>query len=263
MGDWTTDEGENDEITDVPEEVSEEVADEGPVGNSEEERSFIGEGAPFDPHASQGDYVDEPIGEPNYKLGFIGAFAAALVGGAIWAAVYIVTGYEIGWLAIGLGAATGGVALRMANYGSPQLGMGAGAISVVGLIFAKVLIGTVGVPHLVAEEALGDPELMTELVYIVERDEGRVPPEVQSWYESPAEEFPSAEVGMQVKAFEVELGEKVSNMAESERQEVAKKGAEVIVPSIPFTDRFGLSGYDLLWFGISVYAAFRIGRGEF
>lgn len=58
--------------------------------------------------------VDSPLittdSEPaavNYVMGLIGGFVGAVIAGLIWAAIAIITDYEVGYVAIGVGALAG------------------------------------------------------------------------------------------------------------------------------------------------------------
>jgi len=54
--------------------------------------------------------------EQNFAMAIIAGGCAALVGAGIWAAVTVITGYQIGWLAIGVGFLVA-YAVRMAGKG--------------------------------------------------------------------------------------------------------------------------------------------------
>jgi hypothetical protein len=65
----------------------------------------------------------------NLVLGALAGLAAALVGAAIWAAVTVATGYQIGWMAVGVGFLVG-IAVRQFGRGSTP------AYSIVGAVLA-------------------------------------------------------------------------------------------------------------------------------
>lgn len=52
-------------------------------------------------------YLEQLRLEQNLHLGFIAGLSAALVGAAIWAVITVSTGYQIGYMAIGLGFLVG------------------------------------------------------------------------------------------------------------------------------------------------------------
>lgn len=81
--------------------------------------------------AEQGEVKDYP-----FAL-FLGLLAA-LVSGALWAAIVVVTDYEIGYAAVGVGYLVGmAVKFGAGKARSQTLQLGAALLSIVGLIFAK------------------------------------------------------------------------------------------------------------------------------
>ena len=93
------------------------------------------------------------------------AIGAAL-GAALWFAVVLFTGYEIGWIAWGLGFSAGaGMAIGHDDPDGTMAGILAGAISIVGILGAKFLIfehlksqvAEVGISPDVLSEIVGEP----------------------------------------------------------------------------------------------------------
>jgi len=60
--------------------------------------------------------LNEIEGNQNLQLGILGGVIAALIGAAAWAVVTVVTGYQIGWMAIGVGFLVG-YAVRISGKG--------------------------------------------------------------------------------------------------------------------------------------------------
>ena len=75
---------------------------------------------------------------PSIPLGILGGLLAAIAGGALWGFIIILTNFEIGWLAIGIGAACGwGVAfLSRGGFGLPYQAIAA-LTSVFGILIGK------------------------------------------------------------------------------------------------------------------------------
>ncbi|ODM28216.1 hypothetical protein A7W90_17235 [Clostridium sp. Bc-iso-3] len=74
----------------------------------------------------------------NFFLGILGGFVAALIGAALWAAIAILTGYQIGYVAMGLGALVG-LAVKLLGKGSELRFRLAGALlSLFGCILGNV-----------------------------------------------------------------------------------------------------------------------------
>lgn len=72
-------------------------------------------GPKFDP--VQVEYALEQLrGEQSLLMGLVAGTAAALVGAGSWAAVTVFSGYQIGWMAVGVGFLVG-IAVRTAGKG--------------------------------------------------------------------------------------------------------------------------------------------------
>jgi hypothetical protein len=79
----------------------------------------------------------------NLPMGFMAGLVAAAVGAALWATITVLTNYQIGWMAIGVGALVG-VAVRAAGKGSTTtFGVLGGALAVAGCVFGNLLTGAV------------------------------------------------------------------------------------------------------------------------
>jgi hypothetical protein len=72
-----------------------------------------------------------------------------LVGAAIWSVVGVITEYEIGWIACGLGFLAGGGMVLGYRSHSPAAGLLASLIAIVGIIAAKAfMFGYINYPEL-------------------------------------------------------------------------------------------------------------------
>ena len=60
--------------------------------------------------------LDQLRSQQNLIAGSLAGLAASLVGAGLWAVVTVVTGYQIGWMAVGVGFAVG-LAMRIAGKG--------------------------------------------------------------------------------------------------------------------------------------------------
>ena len=70
--------------------------------------------------------------EQNLLMGALTGFFAAMVGAGIWATVTVVTEYQIGWMAVGIGFLVG-LAVRFAGKGmAPVFGAVSAVIALVG-----------------------------------------------------------------------------------------------------------------------------------
>jgi hypothetical protein len=71
--------------------------------------------------------LQELRSEQNLTLGIIGGIVAALAGAAVWAVVTVTTGFQIGWMAVGVGFLVG-IAVRTLGKGMDTTFGIAGAI---------------------------------------------------------------------------------------------------------------------------------------
>lgn len=127
-----------------------------------------GEGAGLDP--TQAHYLRQRLeGEQNLALGLVAGLAAAAAGAAGWAVITVATGYQIGFMAIGVGFLVG-YAVRAGGKGvTMPFGVAGAGLSLVGcavgnlLALVAMLAGHEGVPFL---EAVGqlDVDLAQELM---------------------------------------------------------------------------------------------------
>lgn len=60
--------------------------------------------------------MDELRGEQNLGLGIVAGLGGAIIGAVAWAAITVSTGYQMGWIAIGVGFLVG-IAVRIAGKG--------------------------------------------------------------------------------------------------------------------------------------------------
>lgn len=121
--------------------------------------------------ASGRDLISELRRQQNLGFGIVGGLAGAAAGAGLWAVITVTTGYQIGWMAVGVGFLVG-VAVRMCGRGIDAV------FGVVGAILALVgcLVGNVlGISAMVAEQeqvammqilANLTPTVMIELLWV-------------------------------------------------------------------------------------------------
>lgn len=77
--------------------------------------------------------------QSNIIMGLIGGAVAALVGAGVWATIAYLTGYEIGWIAIGVGALVG-IAVRVMGKGdTPAFGVLAALLALAGCVLGRLM----------------------------------------------------------------------------------------------------------------------------
>jgi vacuolar-type H+-ATPase subunit I/STV1 len=92
--------------------------------------------------------------EQNLPLGFAGGTAAAIVGAIVWAIITVATGYQIGWIAMGVGFIVGYSVRYLGKGMDPIFGIMGGALALFGCLLGNFfsLIGITanqeGMPYL-------------------------------------------------------------------------------------------------------------------
>jgi hypothetical protein len=84
-------------------------------------------------------YVQEIKDNQNLSLGILGGIGAAVIGATIWAMITILTNYQIGWMAVGIGFLVG-IGVRSLGKGI-DLSFGAvgAALSLLGCLAGNLL----------------------------------------------------------------------------------------------------------------------------
>ncbi len=136
-----------------------------------EENSFASEGAePTALDQSQVLYLQQQLeSEQNLVLGALGGLGASLLGAAAWAGVTVVTGYQIGFMAIGIGFFVGFAVRSLGKGVSNVFGIVGAGLSLLGCALGNLLAVTAlvarneDVPFMAAVTQL-DPDLIQELM---------------------------------------------------------------------------------------------------
>lgn len=93
-------------------------------------------------------FIEQLQAEQNLSMGCLGGLVAALVAAAVWAAISAATGYQIGWMAIGVGYVVG-MAVRICGRGLATIFGWLGALfALAGCLLGNILI----VPLLIARQ---------------------------------------------------------------------------------------------------------------
>lgn len=105
-------------------------------------------------------YIAERRAKQSLPLAVIAGVVAALVGAGLWAAVTVATGYQIGWMAVGVGFLVG-YAVRAAGKGiDPVFGVIGAVFALLGCV-AGNLFSTVG--FVAQEEAVPFFEILGQV----------------------------------------------------------------------------------------------------
>ena len=89
-------------------------------------------GAPVSDPAIVAQTIARLRDEQDFNLGLAAGLVAALIGAALWAGVTIVTKYQIGWMAVGVGFLVGFAVRRFGRGIEPRFGYLGAALALVG-----------------------------------------------------------------------------------------------------------------------------------
>jgi len=193
-------------------------------------------------------------------LGFIIlGLAAAALGGGIWAGITIMTGYEVGYVAWGIGALVGfGVAVGA--QGHPAAPAAAAGLAVLGLVIGKLAIAQFGGVGAFVDEISGDQELMAEALLELWVANGEIDADVVAAIEGNGPVTPAIED--KIRTAYTDAVAHAATLSGSERTEVAEAYAKTLLGSVSFADRLNLGLFDFLWFGLAVVTAFRVASNQ-
>lgn len=83
--------------------------------------------------------LSDLFAQQNFPLAIVGGMAAAILGGLAWAAVTVASGYQIGWMAIGVGCVVG-LAVRALGKGMTKtFGIAGGLLALFGCALGNLL----------------------------------------------------------------------------------------------------------------------------
>lgn len=183
---------------------------------------------------------------------------AALVGGAIWAGIVVVTNTEVGYVAWGIGAFIGYAMSHATVRRGWQMAFTAALFAVVGLAFGKVLIVEFSLRPAVVEELAADPLGPARAAAWQLRESGGFPDSIQAQLDAmgPADTLSDALWEEMVSA----SAASIAIFSADQRDTLSAMYAEVVSSSIGFTDLFlsQLSGWDLLWVALALSTAWRM-----
>ena len=84
--------------------------------------------------------IEQLDDQPSLFMGVTGGVIAMLVGAILWGAITFYTGYQIGWVAIGIGFLVG-IAIKFFGKGkSASFGFSAAVLSLIGCVIGNLLV---------------------------------------------------------------------------------------------------------------------------
>ncbi|MDH3496774.1 MAG: hypothetical protein OER21_08435 [Gemmatimonadota bacterium] len=210
--------------------------------------------------------TDDPAspvsGDDTIHRALFAGLAAAIAGGALWAAIVLLTKYEVGYVAWAVGGLVGFVMARATAARGPTPALLAAVIATLGLLAGKAVIASVTTsPRAVAREVQRDDELMLQAAMFDLHSTETWPEPVQARLDELATDdtLPDALwLDMQTAA-----ATHASNAGPDGRQRIATAYAGRMLSGTTsfelFRAQFGL--WDVLWFGLAVVTAWRLLRG--
>ncbi len=197
----------------------------------------------------------------NLAMGLVFGAAAAIAGAAVWAGVTIVTHYEIGWLAWGIGVLVGFACVLGAKKPSVKLGATSASLAILSLVIAKLFVFQWAAPAEFSKEILNDPHMLRAAATFHLMEAGRFPEALRTkMQQPPADANATQALDLEVNQF---TDEALGKMSDGEKEQVAKAFADKILSNISTQDRLMdmLSFWDILWAGLAVASAWGIASG--
>ncbi len=197
-------------------------------------------------------------GNDNLLRAVAVGLVAGAIGGGLWAAIVLLSNYEVGYAAWGVGLLVGLAMSRTTALRGQTVAAAAGGIAVIGLLVGKVLIFSLSSGS-IAREILANPQSM----------EGAV-----AWQMYEARELDPATLDSIDAAFAArdtisdrlwatmrqQSTVKIQAMNAGDREAVAKIAARNSLRQMGLMNGVmaQFTGWDLLWFGLAIATAYRM-----
>jgi hypothetical protein len=188
-----------------------------------------------------------------------------ILAAVVWTLIVYFTGYEIGWVAWGVGALIGFAVVKSAHEPNASLGPTAAALAAASLILAKVLIVEFAAPSAVTKEALKNRETVAALFLLDMRIHKSFSPDVQATIEQ-LDGHPGTLSDQQRSQLEQQVESEAMARATAatpaERERVVRAGVGRMLDAMGFFGALkqAFSLWDVLWFGLAISSAFKIAQ---
>lgn len=183
---------------------------------------------------------------------------AALIGGAVWAAIAIFGNLEVGWVAWGIGAAVGGAMALTTPARSRKLAVVAAMLALVGLAAGKAMTfaGSAGP---IAEEIMEEDGYMQGMTAWQMYAEGALSPDLQTAVADTEARGDTLTDALWADMLEEAEG-RLAAMSEEDRRALARETAGGMIRQMGIVEgmKAQLSGFDFLWIALALATAFRI-----
>lgn len=214
--------------------------------------------SPLSAHFITPPVLDQGNGPKQYLIGL--AFGA--LGAGVWAAVMVTTGYEVGWLAWGIGFLVG----IGARYGAGEDGTQVEAVllaTISTLVLAKVLAITMGVgmtAEQLAPEMIEDKYALSETLVHQWATAEKVP----SWMALPIDPDAAGYDQTLYNKTYYQAFDQLEATPQQELEVLALAASKQAILAIPILTRFGyiMSLWDILWGFLAFGAAYKVSQTE-
>lgn len=204
----------------------------------------------------------ERHGDDRTIPAIVAGAVAAVVGGAVWAAIVAFANLEVGWVAWGIGLLVGVAMAAVTQTRGRGMAMLAAGLAAVGLVAGKSMIVMFATEPALAQEIEADGEWLVEAAAFELQASEALPADVQQRYDALAmdDTLPDALWEDMMQAGESYL----ASVDQDERDRIAADYASYLLSGTDFGTLFSLqiSLWDLLWFGLAITTAWKIMAGK-
>src|SRR5690554_2613189 len=191
-------------------------------------------------------------------LALAAGLAAALLAGGLWAMLVFLTGYEIGYVAWGVGLLVGVAMSRVTSRRTQQLAYAAAALAIIGLLAGKIFIFS-GSTGRVADELVENQEVLRGAVAWQMYNDGQLEPATMAAVEAVEAAGDTLSDALWADMLR-QSNARLAQMSAEEKRSVALFVAGGALHEMGIVDgvRAQLSVFDLLWLLLAVGTAYRM-----
>lgn len=183
---------------------------------------------------------------------------AALIGGAVWAALVAFAQLEVGYVAWGIGLLVGVAMAAVTQTRGRGMAMLAAGLAALGLVAGKSMIVQFATEPALVAEIEADQEWLSQAAAFELQAKGALPSDIQQQYEALADDdtIPDALWYGMLEAG----GTHLASLQPEERGRLAANYASYLLSGFDFTTLLfmQMSLWDVLWFGLAIVTAWKI-----
>ena len=198
---------------------------------------------------------ERPEGTMNATVaGAVGALA----GGLAWYLAVRTSGYEVGWIAWGIGFLVGAAMAWATPRRSKSLAVRAGVMATLGLVVGKLLILQWMAGPALTQELQGDQESLRQVAFFDLYESGQLSQDLQIQLMNQAEDEPWSEA-LSAKV-DQEIDARLASMSPEELEAAASRMAGLITAGIGVGEGLWMSFtlFDALWLFLAIGTAWKM-----